>query len=90
MRIRLLPVALSAIVAACDSSTGPDSSLASLARDFNALFKTACPPSSSGLPVQPSCVFIGYAAIGVQQGVFPSQISVSTDAAAGDGLGTPS
>ncbi|HTD62591.1 MAG TPA: hypothetical protein VK679_18185 [Gemmatimonadaceae bacterium] len=87
MRIRLLSIALSAIVAACGSSTGPGSALASLARNFDALSETACPPSSSGLPVQPSCLFIGYAAIGVQQGVFPSQVLVTTDAGGGRWLG---
>jgi hypothetical protein len=87
MRIRLLPIALSAIVAACDSSTGPDSALASLARHFDALSQTACPSASSGLPQQPSCVFISYAAIGVQQGVFPSQVLVGTDVGTGRWLG---
>jgi hypothetical protein len=87
MRIRLLPIALSAIVAACDSSTGPDSALASLARHFDALSQTACPSASSGLPQQPSCVFISYAAIGVQQGVFPSQVFVGTDVGTGRWLG---
>jgi len=86
MRPPLLPIGLLVILAACGSSTGPGSSLASLGRHFDSLAATACPAPFSGTP-QPSCPFITAAAFGIQEGLLPSQVQVTTNSGGGKWLG---